>query len=205
MTNTQSDLYKTIAETSEGSFKDKGSRFLSFAFPVTNEEEIKKIVGELRKNYHDARHHCYAYRINPENPSYRVNDDGEPSGTAGKPIYGQLLSNDLHNILIVVVRYFGGTLLGTSGLINAYKLASADCIHNAKILEKKITALFEIRFPYEKMNLVKRIIKEENIDVIHQIFDINCMMTIQIRKNAIEQVSERLEKIDQLQIALKNL
>ena len=147
----ETDSYRTIESNSEGNFKDRGSKFLAFAFPVQNEEQIKIFIGDLKKRYHDARHHSYAYRIYPENPVYRVNDDGEPSGTAGKPIYGQILSNNLMNILIVVVRYFGGTLLGTSGLINAYRAAALDCIDKARIIERTIESTLILNFDYEKL------------------------------------------------------
>jgi uncharacterized YigZ family protein len=195
----ETDSYRTIENKTEGIFKDKGSKFLSFAFPVDSEEQIKIVISEIKKKYHDARHHCYAYRICPENPSYRINDDGEPSGTAGKPIYGQILSNNLSNILIVVVRYFGGTLLGTSGLINAYKSASRDCIENAVIIEKTIEDTVILNFNYEKINLVMRILKEENIPVIIQNCAMKCTFKINVRKNKLEKVLDRLKKVDQLQ------
>ena len=130
------DNYLSIEKRSEGIYKDRGSKFLAFAFPVYQEDEIKDILAELRKEYHDARHHCYAYRLGASKEIYRVNDDGEPSSSAGKPIFGQIQSNDLSNILIVVVRYFGGTLLGVGGLINAYRSAAADALINASIIER---------------------------------------------------------------------
>jgi uncharacterized YigZ family protein len=205
LTTSSTDLYRTVSHTSEGSFKDKGSKFLAFAFPIASEDEAKTIVNDLRKKYHDARHHCFAYRIDPENPKYRVNDDGEPSGTAGKPIYGQILSNKLFNILIVVVRYFGGILLGTSGLINAYKLASIDCINNAAIIERTIETYFDLKFQYDKMNLVMRVIKEENIRIVHQDFKVDCKMRLSIRKNNYKKAIERLEKVENLTIQSKIL
>lgn len=205
MTNTSDDSYRTISQTCEGSYKDKGSRFLSFAYAITSEEEAKSILNDLKKKYHDARHHCYAYRINPENPRYRVNDDGEPSGTAGKPIYGQILSNDLFNILIVVVRYFGGTLLGTSGLINAYKHASIDCINHASINERIIETFFDLTFSYDKMNHVMRLLKEENINIVHQDFTVDCRMALSIRKNNYKKAIERLEKVENIKIQTKIL
>ena len=143
------DTYYTISAPSEGLFKDRGSRFIALAYPVTTEKEIKEIQVSLRKKYHDARHHCYAYRLGYDKSVYRVNDDGEPSGTAGKPIFGQIQSKDLTNIFIVVIRYFGGTLLGVSGLINAYRSAAADAIEHAQIIQKTIMDLYEISFEYQ--------------------------------------------------------
>jgi len=198
--NKVSDSYKSISKAAEGLFKDKGSKFMAFAYPIKNEEEAKLIVANLRKEYHDARHHCYAYRINPENPIYRVNDDGEPSGTAGKPIYGQILSNDLYDIIVVVVRYFGGTLLGTSGLINAYRVATSDCIINSVVVEKIIETNFEISFPYDKMNQVMKIIKEENINIKKQDFNLDCFMVLSVRKSILNKVTDRFEKIEQLNL-----
>jgi uncharacterized YigZ family protein len=201
----ETDLYRTIESNSEGNFKDKGSKFLAFAFPVQNEEQFKVIISDIKKKYYDARHHCYAYRICPEDPVYRINDDGEPSGTAGKPIYGQIMSNNLMNILIVVVRYFGGTLLGTSGLINAYRAASLDCIKKARIIERTIEDSLVLNFDYEKLNLVMRIIKEENIHIVHQECSLECTIKINIRKSKIEKVINRLMKIDHLKYELVNL
>jgi uncharacterized YigZ family protein len=201
----ETDSYRTIESNSEGNFKDKGSKFLAFAFPVQNEEQIKIFIADLKKRYHDARHHCYAYRINPENPVYRVNDDGEPSGTAGKPIYGQILSNNLINILIVVVRYFGGTLLGTSGLINAYRAAALDCIDKALIIDRTIENTLILNFEYEKLNMVMRIIKEENIRMVQQECAMECTMKINIRKSKMEKVINRLRKIDHIKYELVNM
>jgi uncharacterized YigZ family protein len=199
------DSYRTIETNSEGIFKDKGSKFLAFGYHVYNEEQIKIIISDLKKRYHDARHHCYAYRIVPRNPVYRVNDDGEPSGTAGKPIYGQILSNNLIDVLIVVVRYFGGTLLGTSGLINAYRSATLDCIEKAKIIERSIENTVILNFGYEKLNMVMRIIKEENIPVIQQESEMECKMTIKIRKSIFEKTIIRLIKIEHLKYEIVNL
>ena len=140
------DTYLTIKEPSEGLFKDKGSKFSSFAFPASSEEDVKKFLAELKKQHPSANHHCYAFRLGADKQAYRANDDGEPSNTAGKPILGQIQSKDLTNILIVVVRYFGGTLLGVSGLINAYKLAAAEAIQNATIIEKTVDDIYEIKF-----------------------------------------------------------
>jgi uncharacterized YigZ family protein len=196
------DSYKTIEDKSEGIFKDKGSKFLAFAYNVEDEEHIKIIIADLKKRFHDARHHCYAYRINPEDPVYRTYDDGEPSGTAGKPIYGQILSNNLTNILIVVVRYFGGTLLGTSGLINAYRSAAQESIKRAHIIEQTIEDTVVLHFDYQKLNLVMRIIKEENIHIIQQECEMECNIKINIRKSKLDKVLNRLVKVEQLKFEL---
>jgi len=156
-----SDTYKTIAAESRGLFRDRGSRFIAIAKPVSSQEEIKIILEELRKEYHDARHHCYAWMLTPDRQSWRINDDGEPSGTAGRPVMGQINSRGLTNILVVVIRYFGGTLLGVSGLINAYRAAAEDALLNAQIVEKYVTENWLVRFPYAAMNDVMRVLKEE--------------------------------------------
>ena len=184
----EDDIYKTIAGRSEGLFKDKGSKFISYAIPVFSEDEVKIHLDEIKKEHHKARHHCYAWRIGTEEISYRANDDGEPSSTAGKPILGQLLSYELTNTLIVVVRYFGGTLLGVSGLINAYKNAAADAIQNNNILTKKIKSIFEIRFTYQQLNEVMQIIKNENLNQEHTDFRENCLIRFSVRKGEAERV-----------------
>jgi uncharacterized YigZ family protein len=176
------DTYKTLAGISEGVFKDKGSKFIAYAYPVTGEEAIQRILEDIRKKHHKARHHCYAWRLGTEEIHYRANDDGEPSSTAGKPILGQLLSNDLTNVVVVVVRYFGGTLLGTSGLIQAYKKATAEAIRNNKILVKKIETTFEIRFAYSLLNEVMQIIKSENLNPVFTDFSENCLIRVTVRK-----------------------
>jgi len=168
----------TIREVSKGIFKDRGSRFLAFAFPVKEEDEIRMILKDLRKEYHDARHHCYAFRLGIDNFYFRSNDDGEPSGTAGKPILGQLVSKKLSNILLVVVRYFGGKLLGTSGLINAYRMAAADCLSNSKTEALKEIVNAEICFPYEQMSSVMRIINETSFKIMHQDFQTSCYIQV---------------------------
>lgn len=194
------DSYKTIKEISEGIYKEKGSKFLAYAYPVENEEEIKEIVDSLKKQYFDARHHCYAWQIGLDGMNYRVNDDGEPSGTAGKPIHGQILSNELTNILIVVVRYFGGTKLGTSGLIQAYREASADAIANSLVIEKTVDDKFTINFGYLAMNDVMRIIKEEDPNIHSQQFDMSCQMELSIRESRAEALKNRLLKVETLSI-----
>lgn len=184
--------YKTIAERAEGLYKEKGSRFLAFGFPVTDETEIKSLLASLRKKYHDARHHCYAYRIGTDPFRYRVNDDGEPPGTAGKPIYGQIVSHELTNILIVVVRYFGGTLLGTSGLVNAYRSAAASMISASTLIEKSVRVTCCLTFPYSSLNRLMKIIKEEGIEHSHPVCDKPCTLTLSVPLSVFERFSAKL-------------
>jgi uncharacterized YigZ family protein len=193
-----SDIYKTIASTSQGIFKEKGSRFVSFAVPISSQEEIKPIIDKIRKEHHEAKHHCYAYIIGHESIIWRVNDDGEPSGTAGRPILGQINSFGLTNILIVVSRYFGGTLLGVSGLINAYRSAAESALRNAELTEKTVNEYYEITYPYISMNDVMKILKEENIGQSEQSFDIECYILINFRVSVKEKVLNRLSRIDGL-------
>jgi len=188
------DTYKTIDSKSEGYFRDKGSRFLAFAYPVKSEEDISEILASLKKEYHNARHHCYAWRLGTEVITFRANDDGEPSSTAGKPILGQLLSNELTNILVVVVRYFGGTLLGTGGLINAYRTATADAISNAKIITGFIEDKYKLKFSYKEMNDVMQIIKQENLNVLNTRFELDCELDFSVRKSESVRIREVFEK-----------
>ena len=193
-----SDIYKTIASTSQGIYKEKGSRFVSFAVPISSQEEIKPIIDKIRKEHHEARHHCYAYIIGHERIIWRVNDDGEPSGTAGRPILGQINSFGLTNIIIVVSRYFGGTLLGVSGLINAYRSAAESALRNAELTEKTVNEYYKITYPYISMNDVMKILKEENIGQSEQSFDIECNILLNFRVSAKEKVLNRLSRIDGL-------
>ncbi len=186
------DTYKTIKQRSEGVFRDRGSKFLAFAFPVYTTEEIKKTLAELRKEYHDARHHCYAYRLGAAKEIFRANDDGEPSGSAGNPIMGQIRSKGLSNILIVVVRYFGGTLLGVGGLINAYRTAAANAIQDAIIITAAEQDLVEISFPYILMNNVMKIIRDEGMIIHEQDFTETCKIMVFIRKSRTAQLLKRL-------------
>ena len=190
------DAYMTISSPSEGLYKEKGSKFLAFAFPVSTKEQVKPIVDDLRKKHHDARHVCFAYIINPQSPETRANDDGEPSGTAGRPMLGALQSKGVMNVLMVVVRYFGGTKLGTSGLINAYKTASLDALENGEIIERNLEATLSIRFSYFVMNDVMKVMKEENPTVLSQTFDNECAMQLQVRLNDFEKLKSRLENIE---------
>jgi uncharacterized YigZ family protein len=197
-----SDEYRTLFANSKGSFKDKGSKFYAFAYPVSSEDEIKIILADLRKKYHDARHHCYAYRLGPEKLKYRANDDGEPSSSAGKPILGQLLSFDLTDVLIVVIRYFGGTLLGIPGLINAYRSAAREAIEDGEIVTKTVKDRIKINFDYLAMNSVMRIIKEDEAKIINQLYDMECEIEIEVRRRLTARVIEKLNKIDKLKTIL---
>jgi len=194
------DTYKTISKPSEGLFKDKGSKFISFAYPVKSEDEIREIILTLKKEHHSARHHCYAWRLGHEKLLFRANDDGEPSSTAGKPILGQIQNHDLTNILIVVVRYFGGTLLGVSGLINAYKNAAMDAINQAEIIEKIVDQKLLIEFGYGVMNEVMKVFKDEKLPQIESAFDLECQISTQIRLSELDRITEALKKIEGLKI-----
>ena len=194
----ESDSYTTIKSPSQGIYKEKGSRFIAFAFPFSDQEEIKPIIDKIRKEHHEARHHCYAYMIGQERLVWRVNDDGEPSGTAGKPILGQINSYGLTNILIVISRYFGGTLLGVSGLINAYRIAASVAIQNAEIIECSLQEFYEITYPYESMNDVMKILKEENIVQSDQIFNLECRIKINFRVSSREKILSRFSRIEGL-------
>lgn len=182
----QSDSYRSIASPSTGSYRDLGSRFLAFAYPVETLEEVKERLNEIKKEYFDATHHCYAYRLGHLGDVWRANDDGEPSFTAGKPIHGQLLSNALSDVLIVVVRYFGGTKLGVPGLIKAYRTAAQEAIANARFVEKTATRRFSVEFDYLQMNSVMKILKEMGISPASQQFDSTCRMEVKVRLSRIE-------------------
>ena len=196
------DTYKTIGLPNEGLYKEKGSRFISYAFPVTNEHQIKEIITNLKKEHHSARHHCFAWRLGSDLQSFRVNDDGEPSGTAGKPIFSQIQLHGLTNILIIVVRYFGGILLGTSGLINAYKQAAADVLNNASIIEKVVEINIEVNFDYLAMNDFMTIMKEFQVGMKESHFDNSCKVNFSVRKQLMDQIMEKLGKIDHLKAHL---
>lgn len=185
-----SDSYKSISKASNGIYKDNGSKFLSFAYPITQEDEIKPIIQQLKKEYFDARHHCYAYRLGYLGDKWRFNDDGEPSSTAGKPIYGQILSAELSDILIVVVRYFGGIKLGVPGLIRAYKESTIDAITNAQIIEKIATNTYLIEFDYIQMNKVMKVIKDMGLNPYNQEYNLNCSIKVNVRLNDTEKFEQ---------------
>lgn len=190
------DTYYTINDTAEGIFRDKGSKFIAYAYPFKDENKLKEIIAELKSLHPKARHHCWAYRLSPDRSVFRVNDDGEPSSTAGRPILNALLSKDVTNILVVVVRYFGGTLLGVPGLINAYKTATQEALEAATIVEKTVNDVYQIDFEYLAMNDVMRVIKDENLTVLEQQFDNACTMTVEMRKMQVNAFVQKMEKIE---------
>jgi uncharacterized YigZ family protein len=190
------DIYRTISESSEGLFKEKGSRFISFAFPVDTEEMIKQHLSELRKHYHDARHHCYAWRLGADMKRFRSNDDGEPAGSAGNPILGQIRSRNLTNVLVAVVRYFGGTLLGVGGLINAYRSAASDALERTLIIQQKVYSRWQVQFGYPQMNEVMKVVKEHGLILEGQHFDLDCTLTLHVWKREEQRVEERLFRIE---------
>lgn len=194
------DTYKTIKSPSEALFKDRGSKFFAFAYPIENENEVKALVDNLRKEHFKAVHHCYAYRLGLDKSNFRVNDDGEPSGTAGKPILNTLLSQEITNILVVVVRYFGGTLLGVPGLINAYKSATVEALSTANIIEKTVNDVYNISFRFIQMNEVMKVVKEFNLKIRKQTFDNQCVLELEFRKTITNQVIGKLEKIDNIEV-----
>ena len=190
-----SDEYKTISGTSEGYYTEKRSKFLAFAHHVEDVAEVKEIVAGYRKKYYDARHVCYAYMLGAERLEFRANDDGEPSSTAGKPILGQINSNELTNILIVVVRYYGGVNLGTSGLIVAYREAAADALSHANIETRQVEEIVKYSFAYPQMNDVMRIVKDMNPRIVSQTYDNTCEIVLSIRKSEAEQLKSKLAKL----------
>ena len=189
------DEFKTIVTTSEGYYTEKRSKFLAFAHHVQTVDEVKDIIAQYRKKYYDARHVCYAYMLGAERTEFRANDDGEPSSTAGKPILGQINSNELTDILIVVVRYYGGVNLGTSGLIIAYREAAADAINHATIETRQVEEIVKYSFAYPQMNDVMRIVKDMNPRIISQTYDNTCEIVLSIRKSEAEQLRNRLKSL----------
>jgi uncharacterized YigZ family protein len=194
------DSFNTIEKETEGYFKDKGSKFYSYAFPLRNEEKVKEIIVILKKKHHGARHFCYAWKLGTENIRHRANDDGEPSSTAGKPILGQLQSFDVTNILIVVVRYFGGTLLGVSGLINAYKNAANDVLKNSEIVEKLIEKRYKISFTYNELNEVMHLLKQEKYNIENTDFQENCSLVFTVRKSKSENAVKLFNELYKVQL-----
>lgn len=189
------DTYLTIQDKSEGIYTEKRSKFLAFAHPVETIDEIKDLLTDYKKKYYDARHVCYAYMLGPERTDFRVNDDGEPSSTAGKPILGQINSRELTNILVVVIRYFGGVKLGTSGLIVAYREAAAEALSAATVIEKTIEETVTFTFPYVMMNSVMRVVKELNPRIVEQKYDETCIITLAIKRSMAPMLEERLNKL----------
>ncbi|MGZ4098954.1 MAG: IMPACT family protein [Bacteroidia bacterium] len=190
-----SDSYFTIKAPAQGIFKDRGSKFIAFAYPVSAEQEIKEHLSALQKEHPSANHHCYAWRLGPNAQAYRTNDDGEPSNSAGKPILGQIQAKDLTNILIVVVRYFGGTLLGVSGLINAYKEAAAGALLNSEIEERFILFEYKIEFSFDDMNFVMKILKETDSKIISQNYDETNSIIFRTKKQNSEKLEESIKNL----------
>lgn len=196
------DTYRSIAEPAEGFFKDKGSKFLAFAYPVENDAQAKVHLGELYERHPKAVHHCYAYRLGADRMSYRMSDDGEPSGTAGRPILNTLYSRNITNVLVVVVRYFGGTLLGVPGLINAYKTATEAALDVSEIITRHYFSVYRLSFQYQQMNDVMRIVKELELPVRQQSFEMQCVMEVEVRTTLIERFVTRSEKVEGLSVEL---
>lgn len=192
----EEDTFLTLSKVSESLYKEKGSKFLGFAYPVKSLDEIKTILDELRKKYYDARHHCYAYMLGQEADQYRANDDGEPNHSAGDPILGQIRSYNVTNTLVVVVRYFGGTKLGVSGLINAYKIAAAEALEANEIIEEVVKEKVSIRYSYESTNEVLRLVKEFELDILEQEFTADCRMQLAVRQSKHEQLREKLQELE---------
>lgn len=193
------DEYRTIIGETRSTFRDKGSKFIGIALPVGTETEIKKHLEKIRKEFFDATHHCYAYVLGPDKASWRENDDGEPSGTAGRPIRGVILSSDLTNILIIIIRYYGGTKLGVSGLINAYRTCAKSALENANIMTRKVHEGYELRYRYEQMNEVMRVIKEMKAEIIFTDFGEECKLKCSIRKNDSGTFLEKIAQITKLE------
>lgn len=200
----ESDVYRTLAGDSEAVLRERSSKFLAFAYHVEDEKQIRERLDALRKKYYDATHHCYAWRLGPKGEPFRSNDDGEPSSTAGRPILGQMLSKQVTDALIVVVRYFGGTKLGVSGLIDTYKAAAAAAIEANRIVERTVDDTVSVVFPYMAMNDIMRVIKEAGPTIVEQQFDTVCTVTLRIRRSRTPELLDRLRKIDGAQIQTDN-
>ena len=194
------DSYKTIKTPSEGFFKDRGSKFFGYAYPITSEQELKLKIEELKKEHHTARHHCYAYRLKQDYSVYRANDDGEPTNAAGKPILGQIDAKELTNVGVVVVRYFGGTKLGVGGMMNAYKTAALEALNNAEIIECTIDEEFEISFGYPEMNTVMRFIKDLGVEIIRKKMEMDCKIIFAIRKKEAQKAQDKFTGLKNISI-----
>jgi len=194
------DTYLTIESKGEGLYKEKGSKFIALAYPVTTEDEIKIILASLRKEYHDARHYCWAYRLGADKKKFRANDDGEPANSAGQPILGQIKSNNLTNIVVIVIRYFGGKLLGVGRLINAYRTAAADALSDTKIITKTVNDFYELTFAYTIINDVMRLIEEEKLTIVEQTFKADCTIKIGVRQSKSEAIKKRIDKSQEVTI-----
>lgn len=189
------DTYRILDAPGEGLYKEKGSKFIASAFTVMSEDEAKQAIAETKKRYFDARHHCFAYMIGPDKSCFRSSDDGEPSGTAGKPILNQILSKDVTNVCVIVVRYFGGIKLGVSGLINAYKTAAHEALDNARIVEKTVNEIYSLQYPYPLMNDVMRVMKEADLEPLNPRFEMDCYLEFSTRKNDAERIVTKFKNI----------
>ena len=189
------DTYKTIKSRSQATFRDRASKFIAIAAPVSTEDEVKEFLTSIKKEYFDATHHCYAYQLGFDKSAYRINDDGEPSGTAGRPIFGQIQSKDLTNVIVVVIRYYGGTKLGVSGLINAYKTATKEALDTAEIIEKTVKDVYELCFIYDRMNDVMKVLKDENADQQYHHFELDCKIVFSVRKSDSDKIYETFGKM----------
>lgn len=194
------DTFRTLAGPTTGEFRDRGSKFLAFAYPISSEADARTYLDALRTQHPKAVHHCYAYRLGIDRNNYRANDDGEPSGSAGRPILNVLYSREMTNVLVVVVRYFGGTLLGVPGLINAYKTATIAALDEAEVMEKTVNEIYQVRYPFEQMNDVMRLVKEQQLTVLKQDYDTACILDIEIRKSLVNTVLERLGKLEGVEV-----
>lgn len=194
------DTYKTIETQSKSIFRDRASKFIALAKPVLNELEAKQYLAEIKKEYWDANHHCFAYLLGFDKSGFRFNDDGEPSGTAGRPIFGQIQSKDLTNIIVVVVRYFGGTKLGVSGLINAYKTAAREALEAATIIELTVNDVYEVKFTYQQMNNVMKLLKDEHLEQGNHHFDLECFLEFKVRRKESKRIYDLFSKIQGLKI-----
>jgi len=194
------DTYLTIETKSESVFRDRGSKFQGYAYPIISDQDIKNIITDMKKEHPKANHHCWAMRWSTDRSVFKLNDDGEPSGTAGRPILNTLLSKNITNVAVVVVRYFGGTLLGVPGLINAYKSATELTLAEAKVVEKTVNDIYTVAFDYLQMNEVMRIVKDDNLQLLEQAFDNSCSIKVSIRKMQVEQVISKLQKLTSVKI-----
>jgi len=194
------DTYRTITAPVESIFRDRGSKFLGYAYPIISDNDVKPILAKLKAEHPKANHHCWAIRLGIDRSVFRVNDDGEPSGTAGRPILNTLLSKDVTNILVVVVRYFGGTLLGVPGLINAYKTATEMALAEAAIIQKTVNDIYTVTFEYPQMNDVMRIIKDEQLQILEQVAELNCSIKFSVRKTQVETVMNKLNKVEGIKV-----
>ncbi len=199
------DSFFTINKPSRGLYKDKGSKFISLAFPVTSEDEINELLYTLKKEYHDARHHCFAWKLGPTGEKYRINDDGEPSGTGGKPVLGQINAKQLTNILVVVIRYFGGILLGTGGLIKAYREAAADALRHAVISEQYVRDTYRVSCNYQNLKLISKIIEEYKGEQSDRDFSEKCSLTVSLRQSYSQKFVDSINRLGETEIKIKKL